>query len=52
MLLDRNAPDDRTRAIELIGEGWSDATHLGMRREIDRLDRLRRRACGPDAALT
>jgi hypothetical protein len=32
------------RAIELIEEGWSEATHLGMRREIDRLDRLRRRA--------
>jgi class 3 adenylate cyclase len=44
MLLDRNASDDRARAIELIEEGWSEATHLGMRREINRLDRLRSRA--------
>jgi len=51
MLLDRNAPGDRARAIELIEEARSQATHLRMRREIDRLDRLRSRAKAFEARL-
>jgi class 3 adenylate cyclase/tetratricopeptide (TPR) repeat protein len=51
MLLDRNAPDDRARAAKLIEEVRAEADQLGMRREIDRLDRLRRRMTAPGAAL-
>jgi tetratricopeptide (TPR) repeat protein len=40
MLLDRDAPDDRARAAKLIEEGRAEADRLGMRREVDRLDRL------------
>jgi hypothetical protein len=43
MLLDRDAPEDCARAVKLIEEGSADADHLGMRRELDRFDRLRRR---------
>jgi hypothetical protein len=42
MLLDRNAPDDRARAAKLIDEASAEAVQLGMKREIGRLDRLRR----------
>ncbi len=40
MLLERDAPDDRAHAAKLIDEGRAEADRLGMRREIDRLDRL------------
>jgi tetratricopeptide (TPR) repeat protein len=43
MLLDRDAPDDRAHAAKLIDEGRAEADRLGMRREIDRFDRLRHR---------
>jgi hypothetical protein len=51
MLLDRKLPDDRTRAVRLIDEGSAEAGRLGMRREIDRFDRLRRRITEPGTAL-
>jgi class 3 adenylate cyclase/tetratricopeptide (TPR) repeat protein len=51
MLLDRDAPDDRARAANLIDEGRAEAERLGMRREIDRLDRLRHRMATPKTAL-
>jgi class 3 adenylate cyclase len=51
MLLDRDAPGDRAHAAGLIDEGRSEADRLGMRREIDRLDRLRRRMAMPKTAL-
>jgi tetratricopeptide (TPR) repeat protein len=50
-LLDRDAPDDRARAANLIDEARSEAERLGMRREIDRLDRLRYRMATPKTAL-
>src|ERR1019366_3665284 len=43
MLLDRDATGDFEHAVKLIEEGSADADHLGMKRELDRLDRLRRR---------
>jgi hypothetical protein len=43
MLLDRDLPGDRSRAARLIEEGHAEAEELGMKREIDRLDRLCRR---------
>jgi class 3 adenylate cyclase/tetratricopeptide (TPR) repeat protein len=51
MLLDRGAPDDRARAANLIDEGRAEAERLGMRREIDRHDRLRHRMATPKTAL-
>jgi class 3 adenylate cyclase/tetratricopeptide (TPR) repeat protein len=51
MLLDRDAPDDRARAANLIDEARGEAERLGMRREIDRLDRLRYRMATPKTAL-
>jgi class 3 adenylate cyclase/tetratricopeptide (TPR) repeat protein len=51
MLLDRNSPDDRARAVKLIEEGRAVADQLGMRREIHRLDRLRHRMTAPGTAL-
>jgi class 3 adenylate cyclase/tetratricopeptide (TPR) repeat protein len=51
MLLDRDAPDDRAHAAKLIDEGRVEADRLGMRREIDRLDRLRYRMATPKTAL-
>jgi class 3 adenylate cyclase/tetratricopeptide (TPR) repeat protein len=51
MLLDRDAPDDRAHAAKLIDEGRAEADRLGMRREIDRLDRLRHRMATPKTAL-
>jgi len=51
MLLDRDAAGDRTRAAELIDQGRAEADRLGMRREIDRLDRLRHRMATPKTAL-
>jgi tetratricopeptide (TPR) repeat protein len=51
MLLDRDAPDDRAHATKLIDEGRAEAERLGMRREIDRLDRLRHRMATPETAL-
>jgi class 3 adenylate cyclase/tetratricopeptide (TPR) repeat protein len=51
MLLDRDAPDDRTNATKLIDEGRTEAVQLGMRREIDRLDRLRHRMAAPETGL-
>jgi tetratricopeptide (TPR) repeat protein len=51
MLLDRDAPDDRAHAAKLIGEGRADADRLGMKHEIDRLDRLRHRTATRKAAL-
>jgi hypothetical protein len=51
MLLDRDAPDDRAHAAQLIDEGLAEADRLGMRREIDRLDRLRHRMATPKTAL-
>jgi hypothetical protein len=51
MLLDRDASDDRKRAAQLIDEGRADADRLGMRREIDRFDRLRNRMTTPKTAL-
>jgi hypothetical protein len=43
MLLDRDLPGDRSRAARLIEEAHAEAEELGMKREIDRLDRLCRR---------
>ena len=43
MLLDRNGPGDQTRAANLIEEGCVEADQLGMKREILRFDRLRKR---------
>jgi hypothetical protein len=51
MLLDRDVPDDRAHAAKLIDEGRAEADRLGMRREIDRLDRLRYRMATPKTAL-
>jgi tetratricopeptide (TPR) repeat protein len=51
MLLDRDAPDDRARAAKLIDQGHAEAERLGMRREIDRLDRLRHRMATPKTVL-
>jgi class 3 adenylate cyclase len=51
MLLDRDAPGDRAHAAKLIDEGRAEADRLGMRREIDRLDRLRYRMATPKTAL-
>jgi class 3 adenylate cyclase/tetratricopeptide (TPR) repeat protein len=51
MLLDRDASDDRAHAAKLIDEGRAEADRLGMRREIDRLDRLRHRMSMPKTAL-
>jgi class 3 adenylate cyclase/tetratricopeptide (TPR) repeat protein len=51
MLLDRDAPGDRAHAAKLIDEGRAEADRLGMRREIDRLDRLRHRMATPKTAL-
>jgi class 3 adenylate cyclase/tetratricopeptide (TPR) repeat protein len=51
MLLDRDAPDDRAHAAKLIDEGRAEAERLGMRREIDRLDRLRHRMATAKTAL-
>jgi hypothetical protein len=50
MLLDRDAPGDHVRAARLIEEGRAEADRLGMRREIDRLDRLRHRMATPKTA--
>src|SRR5262252_2728257 len=50
MLLDRDGPDDRAHAAELIDEGRAEADRLGMRREIDRFDRLRHRLATPKTA--
>jgi tetratricopeptide (TPR) repeat protein len=50
MLLDRDAPGDRAHAVRLIEEGRAEADRLGMRREIDRLDRLRHRIAAPTTA--
>jgi tetratricopeptide (TPR) repeat protein len=51
MLLDRDAPGDRAHAAKLIDEGRAEADRLGMRREIDRLDRLTHRMATPKTAL-
>ncbi len=51
MLLDRDEPGDRAHATKLIDEGRAEAHRLGMRREIDRLDRLRCRIAAPKTAL-
>jgi class 3 adenylate cyclase/tetratricopeptide (TPR) repeat protein len=51
MLLDRDAPDDRAQAAKLIDEGRAEADRLRMRREIDRLDRLRHRMAASKTAL-
>jgi hypothetical protein len=51
MLLDRNTSNDHGRAAKLIEVARAEADQLGMRREIDRLDRLRRRLNEPGAAL-
>jgi len=51
MLLDRDAAGDRARAAEFIDEGRAEADRLGMRREIDRLDRLRHRMATPKTAV-
>jgi DNA-binding winged helix-turn-helix (wHTH) protein/tetratricopeptide (TPR) repeat protein len=50
MLLDRDGPDDRAHAAELIDEGRAEADRLGMRREIDRFDRLRHQRATPKTA--
>jgi class 3 adenylate cyclase/tetratricopeptide (TPR) repeat protein len=50
MLLDRDAAGDRARAAGLIEEATADADRLAMRREIIRLDRLRRRLDAPETA--
>jgi hypothetical protein len=47
MLLDRNTADDRAGAANLIEDARAEADQLGMRREIERLDRLRRRLSSP-----
>jgi len=49
MLLDRNGPGDQTRAGKLIEGGRVKADQLGMKREIVRLDRLRKRLDLPEA---
>jgi class 3 adenylate cyclase/tetratricopeptide (TPR) repeat protein len=41
MLLGRDMPGDRALAARLIDQGRAEAEQLGMRREIDRLERLR-----------
>jgi class 3 adenylate cyclase/tetratricopeptide (TPR) repeat protein len=51
MLLDRDLPGDRKRAATLIEEGRGEARQLGMRREIERLDRLLSRTTTPVTAL-
>ena len=51
MLLDRNTSNDHARAAKLIEVGRAEADQLGMRREIDRLDRLRRQLSKPLVAL-
>lgn len=51
MLLDRDLPGDRKRAATLIEEGRAEARQLGMRREIERLDRLLSRTMTPVTAL-
>jgi hypothetical protein len=43
MLLDRGAPGDSARVLDLIGAGLAEAGTLGMAREIVRLERLRAR---------
>jgi class 3 adenylate cyclase/tetratricopeptide (TPR) repeat protein len=51
MLLDRELPGDRKRAAALIEEARGEAHQLGMRREIERLDRLLHRTTAPVTAL-
>jgi hypothetical protein len=43
MLVDRNGPGDDVRASELVETGCREAEHLGMKREVERMERLRRR---------
>ena len=42
MLVDRNGPGDRLRATELVEAAYPEAEHLGMKREVERMERLRR----------
>jgi hypothetical protein len=51
MLLNRGAAGDSARAAKVIDEGRVEAHQLGMRRELDRLDRLHSRMSSPAAAL-
>jgi hypothetical protein len=42
MLIDRNGPGDQVRATELVEAGYPEAEHFGMKREVERMERLRR----------
>jgi tetratricopeptide (TPR) repeat protein len=56
MLLDRDGPQDAARAATLIAAARGEATQVGMRRELVRLDRLQQRVstamvhCGTETA--